>query len=322
MSESSSDRFRQRSDYVRSPITDLVQSTVAERPRKHFSACKRCHARKIKCSGDRPCTGCQATDHPQSSCVYPARDRKIKISQSYIQRLVEENNDLRQSVLSTHGSPTAITSPRQPDLPEETYDQDANVRKALIDDRAWFVPYSTASAPVYIEEASCTAFATRFRQSLDPSTGSHRLRASYVKDADLVSTADLNAPWPARTQARLLVKVALAHIGQSYHLTLAKATLNRLDRVYEDSNFNDPTSACKFFGLFALGEVYSNTAPSHSNDRAHGLMFFRKASSLVQVFPERPTIDHIENFILLVCVSILLHMHLTNPNVRHCFLAP
>lgn len=302
MSESVSDRPRRHSDRADGPSTDPAGSTIAKKPRKHFLACKRCHARKIRCSGDKPCAGCQATNQTQGSCVYPARDRKVKISQSYIQRLLEENNNLRLSVSSIHGSPTTSASPHQPDLSEGTFHQDANVRKALIHDRAWFVPYTTASAPVYIEEAACTAFATRFRQSLDPSAGSHRLRASYINDADLISNADLDVPWPARTQARLLVKVALAHIGQSYHLTLAKATLNRLDRVYQDSNFNDPISACKFFGLFALGEVYSNAAPSHVNDRAHGLTFFRKASSLVQVLPERPTIDHIENFILLVCV--------------------
>ena len=213
MSESGSDPPRRRSDGADSPSTDQGRSTPAKRPRKHFSACKRCHARKIKCSGGKPCVGCQTTNQPQGSCVYPTRDRKVKVSQSYVQRILEENNYLRQKVSSLHGSPTTIASPRQPDLPEGTDDQDDNVRKALIDDCAWFVPYSTASAPVYIEESACTAFATRFRQSLDPSAGSHRPRTSYIKDADLVAIADFDVPWPSRTQARLLVKVALAHIG-------------------------------------------------------------------------------------------------------------
>lgn len=49
-------------------------------------------------------------------------------------------------------------------------------------DRAWFVPYDVANPPVYIGEAACTAFATRFRQALAEFQGSapHIPRIHYT----------------------------------------------------------------------------------------------------------------------------------------------
>ncbi|KAL3417413.1 fungal specific transcription factor domain-containing protein [Phlyctema vagabunda] len=282
-----------------------TESPPAKRPRKHFSACQRCHARKIKCSGEKPCTGCIALKQAET-CIYAPRDRKVTVSENYLQQVLAENEQLKQSTTST-GRSSPVNGNPSPSQAEQSSDPDADVRNPLIEDRAWFVPCTSSSPPVYIGEAACTAFATRLRQSLDQSATTHRPRTSYVKDDEIILASKRDVSWPTRMQAQLLVKIALAHVGRSYHLTLVKSTLKRLDQVYQESNFNDPMFTCKFFALFGLGEVYSNRTPKHPEDVVHGLRYFLKASSLVQIFPERATIDHIENMVLLAFFSYTMN---------------
>ncbi|KAH7084255.1 hypothetical protein FB567DRAFT_78249 [Paraphoma chrysanthemicola] len=45
-------------------------------------ACRRCHSRKVKCSAEQPCSNCRDAGL-NVECVYPARDRQVKISQRY-----------------------------------------------------------------------------------------------------------------------------------------------------------------------------------------------------------------------------------------------
>lgn len=45
--------------------------------------CQRCHAHKIKCSGDQPCTKCLAVGCADE-CAYASRDRQVKVSEKYV----------------------------------------------------------------------------------------------------------------------------------------------------------------------------------------------------------------------------------------------
>lgn len=47
-----------------------------------FSRCQRCHAHKIKCSGDQPCSKCRAVGCAEE-CAYASRDRQVKVSEKY-----------------------------------------------------------------------------------------------------------------------------------------------------------------------------------------------------------------------------------------------
>jgi hypothetical protein len=48
-----------------------------------YNSCRRCHAHKIKCSGERPCTKCQQLDLA-NECEYAARDRKVAVNERLV----------------------------------------------------------------------------------------------------------------------------------------------------------------------------------------------------------------------------------------------
>lgn len=172
-------------------------------------------------------------------------------------------------------------------------------------DRAWFVPYDVANPPVYIGEAACTAFATRFRQALAEFQGSapHIPRIHYTQDENLFSALHSPVSWPGRTQAQLLLKVALININRAFHVVLTKPTLASLDQLYQDSGPPGALATCKFFALFALGEVYSSRAVVPSEGNFPGVSYFMHSCSLLPILPERATLEHIEILILLVCFA-------------------
>ncbi|KFY97034.1 hypothetical protein V498_02328 [Pseudogymnoascus sp. VKM F-4517 (FW-2822)] len=221
--------------------------------RKKTTACRRCHSRKIKCSGGNPCDGCVSSRHEH--CTYVLRNRKVKVAERYLQQVLAENARLKSSTAVGSTSPIEGVTV-VPHLREEPSNPEENLSNPLIQDRAWFVPHDVANPPVYIGEASCTAFATRFRQALAEFQGAtpHIPRTHYTQDENLLSALHSPVSWPGRTQAQLLLKVALININRAFHVVLTKPTLASLDQLYQDPRPPGALATCKFFALFALGE--------------------------------------------------------------------
>ncbi|KFZ16540.1 hypothetical protein V502_05055 [Pseudogymnoascus sp. VKM F-4520 (FW-2644)] len=266
--------------------------------RKKTTACRRCHSRKIKCSGGTPCDGCVSSRHEH--CTYVSRNRKVKVAERYLQQVLAENERLKRSTGVGSTSPTTgVTDVPHPR--EESSNPEENLSNPLVQDRAWFVPYDVANPPVYIGEAACTAFATRFRQALAEFQGSapHIPRIHYTQDENLFSALHSPVSWPGRTQAQLLLKVALININRAFHVVLTKPTLASLDQLYQDSGPPGALATCKFFALFALGEVYSSRAVVPSQGNFPGVSYFMHSCSLLPILPERATLEHIEILILL-----------------------
>jgi hypothetical protein len=103
--------------------------------------------------------------------------------------------------------------------------------------------------------------------------------------------------------AKLLVKTALGHINPGFHLALKKDTIDVLSSVYQNQSFNDPVSKCKYFALFAIGQVYSTPHDLTNASTIAGTTYFAQSLNLLQVIPERPSMAHIESLLLLVCFS-------------------
>lgn len=181
------------------------------------------------------------------------------------------------------------------------------MRNPLSGDRAWFHQYDPSAPPIFIGEAACTAFATRFRRFLtgSPATA-HIPRTQYVEERSIAAANGSSVQWPSLQQARLLVKIALHQIGHLYHLVLRKSTLEQLEDIYQTGDFNNAINQCKFFALFAFGEAYSLRSEPSSGSRVPGTSYFARAMSLVQVLPERTSITHLETLLLLVCLSQLI----------------
>ncbi|KAF9887021.1 hypothetical protein FE257_010637 [Aspergillus nanangensis] len=235
----------------------------------------------------------------------------VKISESYLNLLVSENRRLKE-----HSATSAITAEAEPptesastraaaEAPDES---NTSVRNPLIGDRAWFHRYDPSAPPIFIGEAACTAFATRFRRFL---TGNNALphipRTQYVREENLATANATSVQWPSLQQARLLVKIALRQVGVIYHLVMRKSTSEKLEDIYRTGKFDCTINQCKFFALFAFGEAYSMRAEPSSGSRVPGTSYFARALSLVQMLPERTSITHLETLLLLSLFSYYLN---------------
>jgi len=159
---------------------------------------------------------------------------------------------------------------------------------------------------LYISEAACTAFATRLCQSLriTDSPVLHLPRWRYTDEDTLGSLFQTDVQWPSLIYAKLLVKTALGHINPAFHLVLRKETLDVLHSLYQRKDFDDPGLKCKYFALFGLGQVFSSAYDITNTSVLPGSAFFARAMSLLQIIPERPSMNHIESILLLVRISL------------------
>ncbi|KAJ5627481.1 Major facilitator superfamily domain general substrate transporter [Penicillium herquei] len=293
------------------------------------SSCQRCHAHKIKCSGTQPCIKCTSVG-VADECAFAPRDRQVKVSENYLEQLVAENRRLKeQSVTSADGTEArdppqaeqyvascqqqyedtaylsvSSTACRPVEAPDAT-----SIQNPLIGDRAWFHRYDPSSPPIYIGEAACSAFATRFRRFLTGNNAlAHIARTQWTREATIAAAAnEADVQWPSLHHARLLVRIAIHQIGYLYHLMMRKATLDKLEEIYLTGDFDCLTNKCKFFALFAFGQAYSIRSESTSGARVPGTAYFAKAMNLVQILPERTSVTHLETLLLLSLFSYYLN---------------
>ncbi|OJJ47978.1 hypothetical protein ASPZODRAFT_151389 [Penicilliopsis zonata CBS 506.65] len=288
---------------------------IAKRQKK-FVACQRCHTHKIKCSGEQPCSKCRQVGCADE-CQYAARDRKLRVSEAYLQNLLAENRRLKEQSVS--GSTTEASTPppgaarvllqTQPSHTTDLTDESGTaVTNPLIGDRAWFHPYDPAAPPIFIGEAACTAFATRFRRFLTGSnTTPHIRRTQYVSEEALAAANATQVRWPTLQQARLLVRIALHQIGRLYHMLLRKSTLDKLEEIYQTGEFDCPINQGKYFALFAFGEAYTVRSEPGMGSKVPGTSYFARALSLIQILPERTSMVHLETLLLLSLFSYFLN---------------
>lgn len=230
----------------------------------------------------------------------PGPDRR-----SYLDLILAENRHLKEnpgpSVSATEENQGTEPPARPADVPDES---NTSVRNPLIGDRAWFHQNDPSAPPIFIGEAACTAFATRFRRFLTGSNATaHIARTQYVQEQSIATVNETNVQWPSLQQARLLVKIAMHQIGRIYHLVLKKSTLEELEEIYQTGDFGNFMKQCKFFVLFAFGEAYSLRSEPSSGSTVPGTPYFARAMALVQFLPERTSITHLETILLLVCLA-------------------
>ncbi|KAJ5767100.1 uncharacterized protein N7511_004716 [Penicillium nucicola] len=213
------------------------------------------------------------------------------------EELHDRNRNLKEMRLDR--SEQTSDSRSSPDTAEENAGSIA--QSHLIRNKPWFQSHDASMLPLYISEATCTAFATRlcqfFQNTKTPMP--HFPRSHYTDESTITSLLNEWTGWPSLVCAQLLVKTALGHIMSSFHFVLKKDTMDMLQNVYQTQNFENESIKCKFFALFAIGQVYSTVNGSFDEPHVPGLDYFAKALSLVQVIPERPTMIHIESLLLL-----------------------
>ncbi|KAH7203100.1 fungal-specific transcription factor domain-containing protein [Fusarium redolens] len=273
------------------------QSTPSNLPQQKSIACRPCHNRKIKCSGGRPCNNCTRA----SECVYPTRDRQIKVPQSLLDRLFRENEELRartqsESPQTQNADSLTLISDDHPDTSGEQ----------ILEEIDWFAHTRTSDTPIWIGEISDAAFATRFRQfAFSSQTPSHIPRTQFASDDALRLLATMNPAWPTPPRARLLVQTALQFLWHSYHVVRRSEMLSALNTVCSDpSNVGvSPIAKAKMWALFALGELRSSKCLSSSKGLP-GLAYFAVASDTIRMINERPQLDVIETILILTLYSL------------------
>lgn len=187
---------------------------------------------------------------------------------------------------------------------------------------SWFQSEDASILPIYTSESACTVFASQLCKCLK-TTNSPALdipRLNYADESTLKLALNADISWPSLVYAQLLVKTALGHINPAFHLALKKDTISVLSSVYQNETFNDPIIKCKYFVLFAIGQVYSMPNDAGNTSAVPGTAYFARSLNLLQVIPERPSMLHIECLLLLVCshlVASLLSLKLILE--RHIF---
>lgn len=284
--------------------------------------------RKVRCSGGQPCSNCLQADCTDQ-CVYPPRDRQVKVSQKsvssyeatshvlnsvililrdlrYIEDLLEENQRLRHE---SRNSPTVTTELGGGELAQSTGAEVEGetaeaIRNPLLEDRPWFVSYHVHGLPIHIGEIADAAFATRFRQAISGSSLSHIPRTAYADDVKLATLSTSECQWPSPPRARFLVKACLNTICSCYHIVRKSLVLNGLEAVISDPVACDRIFMCKLWAIFALGDVYS-TRSSTSGGEFPGLAYYSQASKILIGLSERPRLGEIEVLILLVRCDLI-----------------
>ncbi|KAJ5273807.1 hypothetical protein N7478_008932 [Penicillium angulare] len=231
--------------------------------------------------------------------------RQKKKSVAYLEQLAAENERLREQLSQS----PALSTPRgHKDQEAPASDSDIHVQNPMLGEKAWFQPYDPSAPPIYIGEAACTAFATRLRQVLSrENKTSHMTRTQYTDDTTLMKLRSQIPQWPSLAQARLLIQVVFNQVSRVYHLVLRKSTMEELEDTYRRGNFDDPILTCKFFALFALGEVYSARTNTEMECGVPGAAFYVHAMMLIPILPERPSLAHIESLLLLSLYSYFLN---------------
>lgn len=293
-----------------SPDDHTAQEPPTKKLRRSYVACHRCHSHKIKCSGETPCRSCRKSNN-SSQCVYPVRDRKVVISESYLKKLEAENAALKR---------TSPTPPSQEDSKQDPTGDESDVDVANVDvanplleehvQQQRPAPFDRVSGkPLYIGGAACTAFGTRLRFYVkgNDMVPQPRRMVCY-KHRGLLRIANTEFQLPNKTYARMLVQVVLRFIGSDYHLIQRKSFLRRMEETYTAQTHDDPVFLCRLFVVFALGELYSKkTAVTGNRRTVPGTAFFLQAMSLFQDLHEEADVDYIETLLVMSFYSHALN---------------
>ncbi|KAI6379387.1 hypothetical protein MCOR25_001975 [Pyricularia grisea] len=284
-----------------SPSTSVSSKSIRRSHNKAKPiACNRCHARKVKCSGGQPCQNCQQGGKA-NECSYPRRNRMVKVSQRYLDDLVAENKSLRSQATATKNDITATPSIWPNSARKTTSSSTSTTQAPAVDERPWFIELGPQS-PILVNEAADAVFATRFRQALlGGKHHGHIPRISFATDESLLALSDADCPWPTPARARFLVDVALSHVSRYYHIVRRSAIVEILQNGIPGSG--DSITRSKLWVLFAIGEMYSCRA----SRTFPGIKYFARATRVLRIVSERPSISEVELRLLLVYFSLALN---------------
>jgi proline utilization trans-activator len=161
---------------------------------------------------------------------------------------------------------------------------------------------SVPLAPILVAESSDSAFATRLRQVISNTPQSHFPRVDYASDEQIQSLADADCLWPSPGRARFLLDTTLKRMGRYYHVLMRSTVLRELEDQIQSPNATGFAVKSKLWAVFAIGELYA-TRTFVAGSAFPGLHYFAKATKMLHITPERPSIVAIEIRLLLASLQ-------------------
>lgn len=167
----------------------------------------------------------------------------------------------------------------------------------------WFVNVSVPLAPILVAESSDSAFATRFRQVISNTQQNHFPRVDYASDEHIQVLADADCLWPSPGRARFLLDTTLRRMGRYYHVLLRSTALTELEDHIKSPDTTGLAVKSKLWAVFAIGELYA-TRTFVAGSAFPGLHYFAKATKMLKITPERPSLIAIELRLLLASSQV------------------
>lgn len=170
----------------------------------------------------------------------------------------------------------------------------------------WFDSINNFKSPVLIGEAADAAFATRFRQVIaGPSIPepTHLLRLNHATNESLMSLVDVNVPWPSPSRAKFLLEAAMRYTGRCYHIVQREAAEEAWEQILHNSSRIGTILRCRAWALFAIGELY--ITKSIGVNGFPGMAYFAQATKALAYLDERPEVECVELYLLLVSQMFL-----------------
>ncbi|KAM6516548.1 hypothetical protein FALCPG4_014731 [Fusarium falciforme] len=277
--------------------------------------CHRCHVQKIKCSGTQPCQSCVSTGRV-NECQFPARERKITISESYLKKLEADSKRLRAVTQNpTPESEQSFSTPfddnETEDEPPSLSKEESNLFNPLFDRQPEKPVHERSSEPGFIGEASCAAFSNRLMSCLDDTytPSSAGLSNYYRLNTHGRMPPEEGPEFPERMHVKLLLNVARRFIGNYHPLFLEVTFMREIDAVYRRELMPSTLWLCKFYALMALGEIYTHRRGVGDNNRVPGTDYYVRAVNLLQENQdayEEPSLMQVEVLTLLAWASNIL----------------
>ncbi|KAM0717252.1 hypothetical protein Q7P37_007104 [Cladosporium fusiforme] len=292
-------------------------------PSKRSIACRECHKRKVKCSGNGPpCTACQQA---RVECEYPARDKQVKVGQRYLDKILEENRRLSAAVVSAANTPAAPAPPPSGAVSEHATPRADNAdRNPVLEEHPWFMVHEAVDLPIYINETADAAFVTRLRQTASTRPVNHLARVQYVDDDTLRSFSETPPVWPSSSRLRFLVQTALETACKTWHIVRRSAVERDVQNLLNDPSSCHWVTASRIWALMAIGDAFSSrcTLPDQPFP---GAKYWARAMQLVNMTMERPRLCLVEVYVLLAYYAALMNRRhtavlLSSQSLRLCLI--
>ena len=162
---------------------------------------------------------------------------------------------------------------------------------------------SVPLAPILVAESSDSAFATRLRQVISNTQQNHFPRVDYASDEHIQGLADTDCLWPSPGRARFLLDTTLKRMGRYYHVLMRSTVLRELEDHIKSPNTTGLAVKSKLWAVFAIGELYA-TRTFVAGSAFPGLHYFAKATKMLNITPERPSLTAIELRLLLASSQV------------------